>query len=70
MGNFAIRSALVLLCTASIASPQALANPQLAAKYRFSGEHALFGHSAGGMFAVYALFQRPGAFDKMIIGSP
>jgi hypothetical protein len=52
MGNFAIRSALVLLCTASIASPQALANPQLAAKYRFSGEHALFGHSAGGMFAA------------------
>jgi len=44
--------------------------PQLAAKYRFSGEHALFGHSAGGMFAAYALFQRPGAFDKMIIGSP
>lgn len=44
--------------------------PQLAAKYRFSGEHALFGHSAGGMFAAYALFKRPGAFDKMIIGSP
>ena len=44
--------------------------PKLEAKYRFSGEHALFGHSAGGMFAAYALFQRPGAFDKMIIGSP
>jgi predicted alpha/beta superfamily hydrolase len=44
--------------------------PQLAGRYRFSGEHALFGHSAGGMFAAYALFQRPGAFDKMIIGSP
>jgi predicted alpha/beta superfamily hydrolase len=44
--------------------------PQLAAKYRFSGEHALYGHSAGGMFAAYALFKRPGAFDKMIIGSP
>ena len=44
--------------------------PQLAAKYRLSGEHALFGHSAGGMFAAYALFERPGAFDKMIIGSP
>ncbi len=44
--------------------------PKLAAKYRFSGEHALFGHSAAGMFAAYALFQRPDAFDKMIIGSP
>lgn len=44
--------------------------PQLAEQYRFLGEHALFGHSAGGMFAAYTLFQRPGAFDKMIIGSP
>jgi predicted alpha/beta superfamily hydrolase len=44
--------------------------PSLAGKYRFSGEHALFGHSAGGMFAAYSLFKRPGAFQKMIIGSP
>lgn len=44
--------------------------PQLAARYRFSDEHALFGHSAGGMFAAYSLFKRPEAFDKMIIGSP
>lgn len=44
--------------------------PQLAGSYRVSGEHVLFGHSAGGMFAAYALFRRPGAFDKMIIGSP
>lgn len=44
--------------------------PQIAANYRVSGENALFGHSAGGMFAAYALFKRPGAFDKMIIGSP
>ncbi|HET9694730.1 MAG TPA: alpha/beta hydrolase-fold protein [Steroidobacteraceae bacterium] len=44
--------------------------PPLAARYRFSGDHALFGHSAGGMFAAYALFKRPGAFGKMIIGSP
>lgn len=44
--------------------------PRLAAQYRFSGEHALLGHSAGGMFAAYSLFARPGAFDKMIIGSP
>jgi predicted alpha/beta superfamily hydrolase len=44
--------------------------PKLAAEYRFSGEHALFGHSAGGMFAAYSLFTRPDAFQKMIIGSP
>ena len=44
--------------------------PELAARYRFSGDHALFGHSAGGMFAAHSLFARPGAFDKMIIGSP
>ncbi len=44
--------------------------PQLAAEYRFSGEHALLGHSAGGMFAAYTLFTRPDAFQKMIIGSP
>lgn len=44
--------------------------PKLAAEYRFSGEHALFGHSAGGMFAAYSLFKRPDAFQKMIIGSP
>ena len=44
--------------------------PKLAKEYRFSGEHALFGHSAGGMFAAYSLFTRPDAFQKMIIGSP
>ena len=44
--------------------------PKLAAEFRFSGEHALFGHSAGGMFAAYSLFTRPDAFQKMIIGSP
>lgn len=44
--------------------------PKLAAEYRFSGEHALLGHSAGGMFAAYTLFTRPDAFQKMIIGSP
>ncbi|MHC9512091.1 alpha/beta hydrolase [Kangiella sp. M94] len=43
---------------------------ELAKEYRFSGEHALLGHSAGGMFAAYSLFTRPDAFQKMIIGSP
>lgn len=44
--------------------------PALAADYRFSGEHALFGHSAGGMVGAYSLFARPGAFSRMILGSP
>lgn len=44
--------------------------PALAREYRFSGEHALFGHSAGGMVGAYALFRRPGAFQKVILGSP
>lgn len=44
--------------------------PRLAQTYRLNGEHALFGHSAGGMFAAYSLFTRPSAFQKMIIGSP
>jgi len=44
--------------------------PALSARYRFSGEHALYGHSAGGMLAAYSLFERPGAFQKMILGSP
>ena len=46
------------------------ARPALAARFRFSNEHALFGHSAGGMVAAYSLFARPGAFQKMILGSP
>ena len=44
--------------------------PQLAERYRFSGEHVLHGHSLGGMLGGYSLFARPGAFDKMILGSP
>ena len=44
--------------------------PQLTARYRFSEEHALYGHSAGGMLAGYSLFKRPGAFQKVILGSP
>ena len=44
--------------------------PALAKKYRTSGDHGLYGHSGGGMFAGYALFARPGGFSKYIIGSP
>lgn len=44
--------------------------PALAADYRMADDHALFGHSGGGLFATYALFARPGAFSRYIIGSP
>lgn len=30
----------------------------------------LLGHSYGGLFAVYSLFEAPGLFDTLIIGSP
>jgi len=44
--------------------------PALAKKYRFNGDHGLFGHSGGGMFTAYAMFARPLEFSKYIIGSP
>ena len=44
--------------------------PALARQFRMADEHALFGHSGGGMFVNYALFARPGAFRGYIIGSP
>ncbi|MEO1040835.1 MAG: alpha/beta hydrolase-fold protein [Pseudomonadota bacterium] len=44
--------------------------PRLERRYRFSDDHAVFGHSAGGMFAAYSMFARPDAFGKYIIGSP
>jgi predicted alpha/beta superfamily hydrolase len=45
--------------------------PALSRIYRMDAEdHGLMGHSGGGMFASYALFARPGAFRRYIIGSP
>lgn len=44
--------------------------PQMAERFRFADDHILHGHSLGGLFAGYTLFARPGAFDRMIIGSP
>ncbi len=44
--------------------------PTLARQYRMKDDHGLMGHSGGGMFASYALFARPGAFRRYIIGSP
>ena len=45
------------------------ARPKLTEKYRMEEDHALFGHSAGGAFTGYAMFARPGAFSRFIIGS-
>jgi uncharacterized protein len=44
--------------------------PNFARAYRMEDDHCLMGHSGGGMFANYALFARPGAFRRFIIGSP
>ena len=41
----------------------------LGGKYRMADDHTLWGHSAGGGFASYALLARPGAFGRFIIGS-
>ena len=40
-------------------------------KYRTDpSDRALYGHSAGGLFAIYALFEGQGTFHRFIIGSP
>ena len=44
--------------------------PIVSGHYRVSDDHSLLGHSGGGMFVNYALFARPGAFRRYIIGSP
>jgi predicted alpha/beta superfamily hydrolase len=44
--------------------------PALARQYRMADDHGLMGHSGGGMFTNYAIFARPGAFRRYIVGSP
>jgi uncharacterized protein len=44
--------------------------PTLADEFRMAKRHGLVGHSAGGLFASYALFARTGAFSDFLIGSP
>lgn len=45
--------------------------PAIAARYKIDPDHeALFGHSFGGMFALYTLYTRPGLFDHYIAASP
>ena len=45
------------------------ARAEVAARYRCSEDHALFGFSAGGAFTGYALFAKPSAYRRWIIGS-
>lgn len=45
--------------------------PQLRARYPLSSEHeALFGHSLGGLFVLYALFKAPESFETFLAASP
>lgn len=45
--------------------------PQLRARYPLSSEHeALFGHSLGGLFVLYVLFQAPESFETFLAASP
>lgn len=45
--------------------------PLVEAAYRANpGDRALLGHSAGGMFALYTLWQEPRLFRRFVIGSP
>ncbi|MCY4074005.1 MAG: hypothetical protein OXH04_01085 [Acidobacteria bacterium] len=43
--------------------------PALTERYRMNDDHALMGHSSGGYFTGFALFARPGAFSRYLIGS-
>jgi len=45
--------------------------PMVEAEYRaIPSDRALLGHSAGGMFALYTLWQEPRLFRRFVIGSP
>jgi uncharacterized protein len=44
--------------------------PFIEKTYRVTPDRGLFGHSAGGYFATYALFEAPGTFTRYGISSP
>jgi predicted alpha/beta superfamily hydrolase len=44
--------------------------PALQARYSVGTDRALFGHSLGGLFGVYALLHDDGFFQRFVIGSP
>ena len=43
---------------------------QIKRNYRVIDDYTLAGHSHGGLFATFAMFQPKSAFDRFIIGSP
>lgn len=44
---------------------------EIAQRYRVNLERqSLYGHSFGGLFALYALYERPQAFDSIVAASP
>ena len=44
--------------------------PSITARYRVSDDRSYYGHSLGGLFGAYALFQSPQLFKRMILVSP
>jgi predicted alpha/beta superfamily hydrolase len=45
--------------------------PTIAARYKIdTDQESLFGHSFGGMFALYAMYTRPALFDHYVAASP
>jgi predicted alpha/beta superfamily hydrolase len=44
--------------------------PEVEQRYRVSDDRTLLGHSLGGLFGAYTLFQVPDTFRRMILGSP
>jgi predicted alpha/beta superfamily hydrolase len=44
--------------------------PELAARYRVSGDRTFVGHSYGGLFGAWTLLSRPEIFDRYILVSP
>jgi predicted alpha/beta superfamily hydrolase len=44
--------------------------PEIEQRYRVSDDRTLLGHSLGGLFGAYTLFQAPNTFRRMILGSP
>jgi len=45
--------------------------PMIETEYRIaSTDRTLVGHSVGGTFALYTLFQKPTLFQQLIVGSP
>lgn len=44
--------------------------PFVDANYRTTSDRALWGHSLGGLFGLYALFESPGLFQRYGISSP